>query len=235
MKVKARFKAPPPRTANAPTSSRIPPVTLTPRLTVRDKQLVANRESYLESAVTRFSDWFRLRNGQDLPPVRVSCGFPGGRGSKRILGSCWDANAADDRRANIFISPLIDDTNKVLETLVHELVHACVGHDEGHGPGFAALARRVGLVGRMTATYAGTELVNYIAEVVAQLGRYPHAKLNLAENPVKKQTTRMIKCECPKTGYICRTMRKWLDLYGPPISPATKKPMVTDYIPAKSA
>ena len=225
MKAKVSIKSKP-RTAPPPPPKRIPAA-------AGGDSHRQNRETYLETAVDKLAHGFRTRGGTELPAIRVSCGFPGGRGSKRILGSCWDANAADDRRANIFISPLLDDSVKVLETLAHELVHACVGHDEGHGPGFAALARRVGLQGRMTATFAGPELVKFIEALIANLGRYPHAKLNLAENPVKKQGTRMIKCECPKSGYSCRTTRQWLDDYGPPLSPVTKKPMVCDYIPTK--
>jgi hypothetical protein len=77
------------------------------------------------------------------------------------------------------------------------------------------------------------------AYVVGLLGEYPHAKLSLDDREkgtgVPKQTTRYFKCWCPKSGYTCRASRQWIDQYGPPISPATKKPMDSDYIPDADA
>lgn len=35
------------------------------------------------------------------------------------------------------------------------------------------------------------------------------------EEAPKKQTTRMLKCECPQCGYTVRTTRKWLDVAVP--------------------
>lgn len=39
-------------------------------------------------------------------------------------------------------------------------------------------------------------------------------------NRPKKQTTRMVKCECGECGYIARTSQKWLDEVGPPHCPS---------------
>jgi hypothetical protein len=33
----------------------------------------------------------------------------------------------------------------------------------------------------------------------------------------------MVKCVCDDTGYTCRTTRQWLDKFGPPLSPKTRK------------
>lgn len=194
-----------------------------------------NRETYLESAIAAFRRLFKDEGKLDIPEVRVSCGFPAGqRGSKKFLGQTWDRAAAKDGLAQIFLSPLIDETIPVLTQLAHELIHATLGNDEGHGPEFSRVARSIGLGGAMRATVATDILEIWMREnIVSQLGEYPHAKLSLDDREkagVAKQTTRMFKCVCKKTGYLCRVSREWLDKYGPPVSPATKKPMDTDYI-----
>lgn len=193
-------------------------------------EATANRETYLEQAVELIRPWFRDRAKAEIPAVRVACGFPGGRGGKKVLGTCWDARAADDKVSNIFISPLIDEPELVLHVLVHELVHACLGHEEGHGEGFRKMAKNLDMRGKMTATYSGPDLANFLnVFVIGVIGKYPHAKLNLLDAPVKKQGTRMVKCYCKKSGYTVRTTRQWLDKYGAPISPVDQQRMEVEW------
>ena len=59
--------------------------------------------------------------------------------------------------------------------------------------------------------------------ILAELGDYPHAKLDASNR--KKQTTRLIKTECPRCGYTARVARKWLDV-GAPICPTDNVQMV---------
>ena len=68
----------------------------------------------------------------------------------------------------------------------------------------------------MTATEAGEELKGRLNALVEQLGEYPHALLTESG---KKQSTRMIKCECYSCGYIARTSSKWIEEAGAPICP----------------
>jgi hypothetical protein len=71
----------------------------------------------------------------------------------------------------------------------------------------------------MTSTVAGAELLSIIEGWALTLGEYPHAAMDPdAKNGRKKQSTRMIKCECPACGYVVRTARKWLEI-GPPKCP----------------
>jgi hypothetical protein len=86
-------------------------------------------------------------------------------------------------------------------------------------------ARAVGLEGKLTATGAGEALVGEMKAWHATLGAYPHATLNPADRPTKKQTTRMVKCECDACGYIARTSAKWINDVGAPLCPCNKKPM----------
>jgi hypothetical protein len=194
------------------------------------KSKYETREQWLEAAVAAMAPSF-VSAGYKVPKVRVSCGWPSSRGTsakKTALGECWDKSSADDGVAQVFISPRLKDPCTqfgVLAVLAHEVCHAVVGNKAKHGKVFKACATKVGLEGKMTSTEGGPEFLKQCAVWVKSLGTYPHALLNPAGRPVKKQTTRMVKCECKDCGYSCRTSRKWLDDAGAPLCPCNKKPM----------
>ncbi|WP_229398107.1 SprT-like domain-containing protein [Micromonospora okii] len=183
------------------------------------------REEWLVEAVDMFVPIFAAVGAQ-LPRVRVSVGWPGvssRKGLHKVIGQCWASTVSADKVPQVFISPVLDDAGTVLATLAHELVHAVDDCASGHKAPFARLARGIGLAGKMTATHAGDALAARLAEIADHLGPYPHARLSTgaagAGAGEKKQTTRMIKCECG-CGYAVRTTRKWLDSVGAPICPA---------------
>jgi hypothetical protein len=157
----------------------------------------STREGWLSLAAGVIGDrWFDEHFV--VPPLRVSVGWPSKGATarrKRRIGECWSPDAASDGVAQIFVSPYLADGVAALETLVHEMVHAVVGLECKHGPVFRRAAARVGLEGPATATQAGPELRAWLADYVAA-HPYPHAGLNPAGAPVKKQTTRMIKAVC---------------------------------------
>jgi hypothetical protein len=187
------------------------------------------REQWLLAAVEALTPIFESASYK-VPKVRVSCGWPSSRGTstkKIAIGECWDKSAASDKVAQIFISPRLGsevDPQGVLATLHHEVVHAVVGNKEGHNKVFKKCAVAVGLAGKMTQTHASEELVPKLKAIVAKLGDYPHATLNPAGRPTKKQTTRLVKCECG-CGYNVRVTRKWLEEVGAPLCPCNQKPM----------
>lgn len=189
------------------------------------------RELWLQTAVEAMKPLFK-QHGYDIPKLRVACGWPvrGGLGKrKRVLGECWDKKASEDKTLpQIFISPwLFDaaDPSGILPTLVHEVVHAVVGHEAKHGKIFSKCARAVGLEGKLTATHAGEELLGHCKTWAEKLGPYPHSKLDALKEPSKKQGTRLLKAECIHEhgedicGYTCRITRKWLDEIGAPHCP----------------
>lgn len=191
------------------------------------------REEWLEAAVKLMTPSFE-GNGYTVPPVRVSVGWPSVRGlsnKQKRIGECWDKSCAKDGKAQVFISPILDDNpaaaQGVVDVLVHEVVHAVVGNECGHKGAFKKCALAVGLDGKMTATFAGPELAKLIEKWVAKLGKFPHAPLIPAQmkKQKKKQSTRMIKCECETCGYTVRTTRKWLEESGAPICPCNHKDM----------
>lgn len=177
------------------------------------------REQWLLKATSLLqSDVFKQHGS--IPKVRVSVGFTGSR--KTALGVYWRSDSVNDKIPQIFISPILDDRIECLETLVHELVHACTPGD-GHGKHFRKLALKVGLTGKMKETVAGPDLKTRLEKLSEKLGPFDQSKINLQDR--KKQTTRMIKLECLECGYIARTSRKCLEEKGLLICPCNHEEM----------
>jgi hypothetical protein len=194
-----------------------------------DKPKFKTREEWLMAAVVLMTPLFEEK-GYKVPEIRVACGWPSSRGlsnKKRVLGECWATDCSEDKRSQIFISPYMrgeihisrqTDGQGVLPTLVHEVVHAVVGNQEGHNAVFGKCARAVHLCGKLTSTRAEKDLIEICEKWIAKLGPYPHSKLDGMKAPGKKQTTRLVKCQCPKCEYNVRATRKWLEI-GAPICP----------------
>lgn len=179
------------------------------------------REAWMLAAVEAMRPEF-VELGVELPQVRISVGWPGGRGNKQnVVGQCWMPEAVSDKLPAIFVSPVQDKPLDVLETVRHELVHAA-GH-RGHRGGFRKLAKSLGFIDPMKSSPAGPELKEQLAVLAESLGPWPHAKVNpggglLGIGPSRPavQATRMLKVECPDCGCVLRMTRKWLDEAGVP-------------------
>ena len=175
------------------------------------------REEWLNKAETKLRPLFK-QAGFNIPPnIRVSCGWPSARGTSsknKTIGQCWSSNNSGDGTFEIFISPVLEDSCRVLDVLAHELVHATVGLECGHKGDFRRCAVGIGLTGKMTATTASEELKAKLGEIVSVIGEYPHAQLSASS--LKKQSTRLIKAECNGCGMVIRTTQKWIDETGLP-------------------
>lgn len=191
------------------------------------------REDWLMDAIEVMRPWF-TEVEMPLPErVHVSVGFGYGakRESKNILGQAWATWKSADKVNHVFISPELADAARVLDVLLHELIH--VGDDlvSGHRGRFAEVGVRLGLTGSMTATKAGPELRDRLELLAIELGPYPHGALKVAApvptlvgpsgEPIpgprgssgpRKQTARLIKATCGQCGYTIRVTRKWLDV-----------------------
>jgi hypothetical protein len=195
-----------------------------------------NREEWLLAAVAALKPRFVLA-GYKVPAVHVSCGWPSSRGmssKKPTIGECWSDKASDDKVHQIFISPRLDkpiEPSGVLPTLAHEIAHAVVGLQEKHNKVFKRCVTAIGLKGKATATIGSENFLADMKPLVKKLGGYPHSKLNPGLRPVKKQTTRLIKAECPDCGYNVRVTRKWLSEVGAPLCPCNQHEMA--YEPAE--
>lgn len=175
------------------------------------------REAWLLKAIECLTPHFQSK-GYTVPPVRVSTGFTGSRSGYKAIGSCWSNDAAKDGINQLFISPVISDSLRVLDVLVHELVHSVVGVAEGHNKVFKRCALAVGLEGKMTATVASHSLIETtLKPIIKIIGEYPHAELTPSMSGKKKQGTRMIKLSCD-CGYSVRTTQSNIDI-GLPVCP----------------
>ncbi len=169
----------------------------------------SHRIAWLEQA-------YQLLRSELLPetPVRITIvfGFPS-RGSRDSRNKRIGEYAHQfmqgfpelpENSGLISLHPTIfNDPSRVLEVLLHEMIHAACPND-GHRGAFPRIAKRVGLTGRMTATVAGPELKTKLDGFLAdRLPPMPPGYGDLA--PVrKKQSTRMRKYVCPECGQIIR-------------------------------
>ena len=171
------------------------------------------REEWLLSCIQELKPFFQ-RVGHAIPDkVRASCSWPskGALSKKKRLGEAWSAELSGDQHFETFISPVLQEPDDVMATLVHELVHCVVGVRNKHNKAFRACAKRVGLVGKATATTAGPELTDRLHTIFDKIGPYPHAELHYFNAP-PKQSTRMLVVKCPQCDYQVRTTRKWLEI-----------------------
>jgi len=173
------------------------------------------REQWLLQLVERLRSLFE-QAGHALPErIRVSCGWPTERalapsGKNRTVGQCFSTACSADGAHEVFVSPALDDPQRVAEVLVHELCHAVDNCRHGHGPEFRAIAVAVGLQGPMTATVAGAQLRERLNALLSRMPEYPHRTLDMRVD-AKKQGTRLLKIVCPSCGYTARTTRQWIE------------------------
>ena len=175
-----------------------------------------SRESWLMEAVEKIKPIFE-RMGYQVPLVKVSVGFPSTGSKGRHLGQCWSTRSSDDGVNQIFIAPHLPTPIEVLDTLVHELVHAVDDCQSGHGENFKRIAKDIGLKGPMRSAGADESLMKDLIKISNQLGNFPHGRLSIpraASNAGIKRPG----AKCSKCGYEVVMLKKFLSL-GPPICP----------------
>lgn len=191
------------------------------------------REEWMLAAVEAFRPWFR-DEGETLPPVRISIGWPGGRGPKTgVLGQCYAASAVEDAVPAIFVTPSQKDPVEVLETILHECIHAA-GHMHHRQP-FQKVARKFGFVngGKIkTSAKESPDLYATLGEMAAALGAFPHSAVSGGNGADPKappvQSTRMLKVWCESDGYTLRATAKWLKV-AVPACPVCEDVMTVDW------
>lgn len=171
------------------------------------------REQWLNAFVAASRKHFKRVEAELPETIRVAIGFTSAGARGKRIGECWSDACSKDGAFEIFIVPGLDgsdDASRIADILTHELVHAAVGIKAGHGPAFRKVATALGLEGKMTATTAGAAWHEWADPIVDRLGPLPHATLNPgAETTKKKQTTRLLKCECDDCGFTFRASAKW--------------------------
>lgn len=188
----------------------------------------STREGWLQAAIDAFRSVAEEVAGHDVPErLYVSVGFPTGtrKGANRAIGQCH--YTTKDGNSTLFVSPELGDPVRILDVLLHEVIHASLPVGTGHRGAFVAAMKAWGLGGKPTATIAerGSLLHDALTALARELGEYPHSTLTAAAAAGRKQSTRMKKMECASCGYIARTTRRWLDAYGPTLCPCGYGPM----------
>ena len=173
------------------------------------------REEWLSLFVKYMRPVFDAADAPLPEKIRISCAFP--VRTTKAIGQILSHRLSADGTREIFISPILSEPARVCDVVIHELVHAALPEGSGHGPKFRRLALKLGLTGKMTATIAGDKLAAWLESIIPVfLGTYPHSKIASFDTG-KKQTTRLIKLQCPQCEMIIRTTRQWLEEVGPPV------------------
>jgi hypothetical protein len=189
-----------------------------------DKPKHKTREQWLEAAVKELTKLFvRLPEVKEVPKVRVSVGWPGGRGKKaNVIGQCFATSSTEDKIAQIFVSPVVADPLKALVVMAHELVHAIDDGKSGHKTGFIKIARELGFTPKWTIATPETitdELKAELEEIAEKLGTYPHSAIRPTERP-QTQKTYMLKVVSPEDpDFFVRMTAGKIEDYGFPRDP----------------
>lgn len=194
------------------------------------KPKYATREEWLlaasEKLRSKFDAAFKaLDSGYKMPPLsHLQIGvMPLG---KKKLGLCWSCEHAEDKKTSpIGICASLKDPVPVLATLVHELIHAAIGHEHKHNATFKKHALSLGLTGRMTATSAGEELAKELEKLGKELGAYPHVAYPkiLVQSIPKPKKVKNVTFASETEGmeeYRCSVKRVNWKAFGPPRDPA---------------
>ncbi len=167
-----------------------------------------NREQWLQHAAQIIRKDAKSK-GIEIPQVKVSCSWPGGGSAKKRIGECWQRKASKAGVNEIFISPKIADSGKVISILTHELAHAVDDCQSGHKAPFVAIATKMGLEGKPTQMGLTEALkATMTAAMTAKHGEFPHEVLDKTCAPTKAQTARMLKVECEECGAVWRMSAK---------------------------
>ena len=179
------------------------------------------REAWLLAAVELLRPIFKEKQHIIPGNCQVSCGFAS-TGSKHHIGQCWSRKSSVHDSNQIFVSPALLDPVLVLDTLVHELVHAVDDCEHKHGKEFKKIALSLGMVGPMRSAGAGPALKVKLAELSAQLGPYPHGGLHISTRLSKRSPRPRAKCK--SCGFEVPMYKKFL-AFGPPLCPKHKTEM----------
>ncbi len=194
------------------------------------------REEWLTEAKNLLQD--RIFRVWDLPEgIKISCGpCP-----KKAIGVCFNKKCSENGNIEIFISPKISEELRVLDVLIHELIHAYLGLDKKHNSQFAKIAREVGLLEPWKATTASGELNEELKLILPNLGKYPHSKLKslkkeVKEEETKEQKAKMYLCsgsqEKLHEEWKCLVKKKFFEI-AEPICPICGNPMIWDELSNK--
>jgi len=180
------------------------------------------REQWLLAAVQLIKPIFAAKNYLVPDDCQVSCGFASTGTKSHHIGQCWSRRSSTNERNQIFISPALGDPVDVLDTLVHELVHAVDNCEHKHGKEFKKIALSIGLEGPMRSAGAGKALRAVLTELAQRLGPYPHGQLKVTHK--RKVSSPRPRARCKDCGFEVPMYKKFLT-FGAPLCPMHKTEM----------
>ena len=163
------------------------------------KDMKVNREAWLRAAYAIL----RRKLLREAPErVALSWSFPakgGTSATRRRIGECHYKGASADGSVEgdrvLLISPMLKTPFDLVETLLHEMIHAALPMGCGHRKQFSQIARRTGLVKPWTATKASEELAKRIKdEILPALPEWPGGWLQIQTTQKNRQLKAV--CEC---------------------------------------
>jgi len=190
------------------------------------KPVYKTREDWLKAAAARLQPRFSGTGSAPAEKLEALVSWPRG-GSKTAIGQCFPGKTwtADDT-TYVTVSPILGaDPARVLDVLLHEMIHAC--GINGHGKDFRKVATALGLEGKMRATVAGAALRADLVALAKELGPYPHVLMKAprgkeaaegSKNTVKLRTSHI-------DGYHVWMSPKQFAKHGAPMCPVSGKPM----------
>lgn len=185
------------------------------------------REQWLTAAVHRLTPDLEAQ-GQTVPEnLHAIVSWP--HGQSKAIGQCFGSVWAKNGSTYITVSPVLgDDPARVLDVLLHEMIHAT--GIMNHGAPFKKVALAVGLTGKMKSTVAGPELRERLEVLAAELGPYPHETMQTPPKADKEKADKpknRIRLASPSNeDYIVEISRKRLETYGVPLCPFDNVPML---------
>lgn len=184
------------------------------------------REEWLKRAVRTLRPLLRKAGIKMRSRWQVSMSLTG---KKSAIGlCCYEVHSQSGQTVNIMICPSLGNPVDVLDTLVHEMIHASLPFGAHHGPKFKRACDCIGLIGKPTSAHAGPVLRSELERVAKYLGPFPHDAF-VFKTKVKSGTKGgywPVFNSPTDPRYRVQISQKALDKFGPPICPLTGEPMV---------
>ena len=210
-----------------------------------------NAETWFLGGIEGMKPWFKEIETEDVKydipsPINVDHSFTEHGTRKGPTGSYWSGATTSNGVPKVIIRSNTADPFKLLEALLHQLVHAAVGPEHKHGMPFKTVALPLGLVGPMSHSTAGVRLTARLKALAEELGSFPRGAHHfetqgpdgkekmqkLVADVEETQRTRQLKAECPVPGcgYLARVTALHLRR-GAPLCGVHKVPLLHEELP----
>ena len=187
------------------------------------------REFWLLQAAKRIPSIFFNDEIQLPSDLQVSVGFVKGN-QEKVLGVCVISKTEDTFPASIVLNHTIDDTEKLLQVLVHECIHAY--GIKGHGKAFGKFASMAGFEKPYKFHTPGQSLIDNVKglynDLLSEFGPYPGAALHASQKEKKERNSNILTLSCPDCEYKVKVARKLVETYGAPKCPVHNHEMIDD-------